>query len=54
MCFEIYEGDFKLHVYSICRQHSELKYTKRNLKENEVILVKTNFIKTMIFIKTRF
>ena len=31
---EIYEGDYKLHVYTICRQHSELKYTKQNLKEN--------------------
>ena len=30
---EIYEGDFKLHVYNICHQHSELKHTKQNLKE---------------------
>ena len=26
---EIYEGDYKLHVYNICcRQHSKLTYTK--------------------------
>ena len=35
---EIYEGDYKFYVYNICLQQSELKYTKRNLKENEVIL----------------
>ena len=38
---EIYEGDYKLHVYNICCQHSKLTYTKQNLKENEEISVST-------------
>ena len=34
---EIYKSDYKLYVYNIRFQHSGLKYTKQNLKENEVI-----------------
>ena len=33
----IIHSDFRIHVYNVSRQHSELKYLKKNLKENEVI-----------------
>ena len=38
------EGGHQLYVYNICCQHSKLKYTKQNLKENEGIF-SVNFCK---------
>ena len=34
---EMYEGGFKIHMYNIYCQHSELKYLEQNLKENQAI-----------------
>ena len=34
---EIATKHFKLHVYNIFRQYSELKFLKRNLTDNDVI-----------------
>ena len=34
----IISKNFKIHIYNIYRQYSELKYLKSNLEENEVIL----------------
>ena len=34
---EIATKHFKLHVYNIFRQYSELKFLKRNLIDNDVI-----------------
>ena len=35
---EILTKSFKMHVYNISRQYSELKHLKANLKEDEIIL----------------
>ena len=33
---EIVTKHFKLHVYNIFQQYSELKFLKRNIKDNDV------------------
>ena len=38
MLKQIPTKSFKMHVYNISRQYSELKYLKVNLKEDEIIL----------------
>ena len=38
MLKEILTKSFKMHVYNISRQYSELKHLKANLKEDEIIL----------------
>ena len=35
---QILTKSFKMHVYNISRQYSELKHLKANLKEDEIIL----------------
>ena len=35
---EILTKSFKMHVYNISRQYSELKHLKADLKEDEIIL----------------
>ena len=34
---KMYDGDFKTHMYNIYLQHSELKFLKQNLNENQTI-----------------
>ena len=38
MLKEILTKSFKMHVYNMSRQYSELKHLKANLKEDEIIL----------------
>ena len=35
---QILTKSFKMHVYNMSRQYSELKHLKANLKEDEIIL----------------